>query len=77
MEHCVTFLYNPQANGHAEAAMKVIQKLINTTTKDGRLDDDDFAHGLLELRNNPRADGRSPSQVLFGHPLRSAIPVHH
>ncbi|XP_043224554.1 uncharacterized protein LOC122382811 [Amphibalanus amphitrite] len=25
----------------------------------------------------PRADGRSPAQVLFGHPLRSAVPAHH
>ena len=34
--------------------------------------------GLLELRNTPRADGRSPAQVLFGYPLRSgSVPMHH
>lgn len=77
VDHRVTSPYNPRANGHAEAAVKVVKKLINTTTKDGRLNEDDFARGLLELRNTPRADGRSPAQVLFGHPLRSSIPVHH
>ena len=24
----------------------------------------------------PRADGRSPAQVLLGRPLRSAVPAH-
>ena len=31
----------------------------------------------MELRNTPRADGRSPAQVLYGRPLRSAVPAHH
>ncbi|KAK3854724.1 hypothetical protein Pcinc_038818 [Petrolisthes cinctipes] len=35
------------------------------------------AHLITALRNAPRADGRSPSQVLFGHPMRSAVPAHH
>ena len=48
-----------------------------TTTRTGHLDEDDFARGLLELRNTPRAEGRSPAQVLFGHPMRSAVPAHH
>ena len=77
VEHRITSPHNPKANGHAEAAVKVVKKLIMTTTKNGRLDEDEFARGLLELRNTPRADGRSPAQVLFGHPLRSAIPAHH
>ena len=41
------------------------------------MDSDAYAEGLLELRNTPRADGRSPAQVLFGHPLRSTVPAHH
>ena len=77
VEHRITSPHNPRANGHAEAAVKVVKKLIMTTTKNGRLDEDEFASGLLELRNTPRADGRSPAQVLFGHPLRSSIPAHH
>ena len=57
--------------------MKVVKKLLLTTTQNGDLDDDAFARGLLELRNTPHADGRSPSQVLFGHPLRSSVPTHY
>ena len=48
-----------------------------TTTRNWNLDEDSFARGLLELRKTPRADGRSPAQVLFGHPLRSSLPAHH
>ncbi|XP_068207516.1 uncharacterized protein [Palaemon carinicauda] len=76
VEHRITSPYNPKANGHAEASVKIIKKLIMTTTKNGNLDADEFAHGMLELRNTPRADGRSPAQVLFGHPLKSFIPTH-
>ncbi|XP_068214008.1 uncharacterized protein [Palaemon carinicauda] len=77
VEHRVTSPYNPKANGHAEATVKIIKKLILTTTANGKLDEDEFARGLLELRNTPRPDGRSPAQILFGHPLRSRIPAHH
>ncbi|XP_064106762.1 uncharacterized protein K02A2.6-like [Macrobrachium nipponense] len=77
MEHRVTSPYNPKANGHAEATVKIIKKLILTITGNGKLDEDEFARGLLELRNTPRAGGRSPAQILFGHPLRSKIPAHH
>ena len=67
----------PQSNGHAEAAVKSVKRLIEKTTERGELDDDAFARGLLELRNSPRADGRSAAQVLFGHPLQSPVPAHH
>ena len=66
-----------RANGHAESAIKIIEKLIMTTSNNRQLDEEVFKRGLLELRNTPRADGRSPAQVLFGHPLRSGIPTHH
>ena len=66
----------PQSNGLAEAAVKVMKKLIATTTLRGELDDDNFQRGLLEYRNTPREGGLSPAQILFGHPLRSAVPAH-
>lgn len=65
-----------QSNGHAEAAVKTMKKLIATTTVNGDLDDENFQRGLLEYRNTPRAGGLSPAQILFGHPLRSAVPAH-
>ena len=66
-----------QANGHAESAVKAVKRLIKKSTSGGDLDTDAFAEGLLELRNSPRADGRSAAQVLLGHPLRSTVPAHH
>ncbi|KAK3874434.1 hypothetical protein Pcinc_020639 [Petrolisthes cinctipes] len=77
VEHRVSSPHNPRANGHAEAAVKAVKKLVMTTTERGQLDEDEFARGLLELRNTPKADGRSPAQILFGHPMRSCIPAHH
>ena len=77
VEHRVSSPHNPRANGHAEAAVKAVKKLVLTTTTNGHMDEDEFARGLLELRNTPRAEGRSPAQVLFGHPMRSCIPAHH
>ena len=68
--------YYPQSNGHAESAVKAVKHLIIKCTKNGNLDSDEFATGLLELRNTPREDGLSPAQRLYGYPLRSNIPVH-
>ena len=68
--------YYPQSNGHAEAGVKSVKRLIMKTTQHGELDCDEFARGLLELRNTPGEHGRSPAQVLFGHPLQSSVPAH-
>ena len=68
---------HPQSNGHAEAAVKAVKKLIIAASQGGTLDDEQLDRGLLELRNTPRADGRSPAQHLFGHPVRTPMPVHH
>ena len=67
--------YYPQSNGHAEATVKSVKNLIIKSTENGVLDTDEFALGLLELRNTPKSDGLSPAQVLFGHPIRSLVPV--
>ena len=69
--------HNPQSNGHAEAAVKLVKRLVQKSGVAADLDSDDFARGLLEIRNTPRSDGRSPAQVLFGRPLRSAVVAHH
>ena len=68
--------YYPQSNGHAEASVKSIKNLILKTTSNGNIDCDEFLTGLLELRNTPRQDGLSPAEVLYGHPIRSKIPIH-
>ena len=75
--HQVSTPHFPQSNGHAEAAVKAVKRLVKKICTRGDIDTDEFAQGLLELRNTPRADGRSPAQVLYGRPLRSAVPAHH
>ena len=68
---------HPQSNGHAEAAVKTVKKLVMAASQRGTLDEEQLDRGLLEIRNTPRADGRSPAQLLFGHPVRTPLPVHH
>ena len=69
--------HHHQANGHAESAVKAVKHLIAKTTTGGDLDVDSFQRGLLEWRNTPRADGRSPAQVLYGHPLPTFVFAHN
>ena len=58
--------------------MKTVKKIVSAASAGGQLNDEQLDRGLLELRNTPRADGRSPAQVLFGHTLRSgSVPMHH
>ena len=66
----------PSSNGHAEVNVRILKSLVAKTGCKS-IAEEKFMHGLLELRNSPRADGRSPSQVVFGHPMRSQVPMHH
>ncbi|XP_045105471.1 uncharacterized protein K02A2.6-like [Portunus trituberculatus] len=74
--HIVTSPHYPQSNGHAEAAVKSMKHLIMKTTPSGNIDAKEFARGLLELCNTPNHTGRSPSQHLYGHPLRPCVSAH-
>lgn len=76
VKHRPSTPYNPQSNGHAEASVKIIKNLVKKTTVNGNLDDDNFTKGLLEHRNTPNNTGYSPSQILYGHTLRSPVPAH-
>ncbi|XP_063590912.1 uncharacterized protein K02A2.6-like [Penaeus indicus] len=75
VRHDTSSPHYPQSNGHAEAAVKALKHLVLKVAPSGILNEA-FDRGLLELRNTPRQDGRSPAQVLFGHPLRSRVPAH-
>ena len=68
--------YYPQSNGRAEAAVKAMKGLILKAAPSGQLDDEAFQHGLLEWRNTPGSDGRSPAQLVFGRPMRTLVPAH-
>ncbi|XP_065190961.1 uncharacterized protein K02A2.6-like [Sycon ciliatum] len=63
----------PQSNGHAEAAVKAMKRLLLKTSSNGNLDTDAFRRGLLEWRNTPGPSGKSPAEHLLGHPLRSFV----
>jgi len=68
--------YYAQSNGHAEANVKILKALLmKMTTPD--INSEELIEGLIELRNTPRENGRSPCQIVFGHDLRSRIPTHH
>ncbi|XP_064081863.1 uncharacterized protein LOC135198221 [Macrobrachium nipponense] len=76
VHHITSSPHYPQSNGHAEAAVKAVKHLILKTAPTGNIDCEDFDRGLLELRNTPNQSGRSPAQVLYGHPLRTCVPAH-
>lgn len=76
VRHHVTSPHYPQSNSHAEAAVKAIKYLILKTAPSGNIECEEFDRGLLELRNTPNPSGRSPAQILYGHPLRSCVPAH-
>ncbi|XP_076028441.1 uncharacterized protein LOC143017536 [Oratosquilla oratoria] len=77
VRHDVSTPYHPQSNGHAESAVKAVKRLIIKVAPNGEIRHSDAFHrGLLEIRNTPNPDGRSPAQVLFGRPLRSCVPAH-
>ena len=57
-----------QANGKAEAGVKIVKNLLKKSSGDPYL-------ALLELRNTPRQDGnQSPAELMFGRSTRSTVP---
>jgi hypothetical protein len=74
--HAVSSPHYPQSNGHAESAVKTTKAIIKKTNPKSR-SCEEYAKAMLELRNTPRADGRSPAQIVFGRSMRSLIPVHY
>ena len=65
ISHETSSAYNPQSNGHAEAAVKSMKKLLAKTEPSA------FSSALLEWKNTPRQDGLSPAQCFFGRRLRT------
>ncbi|UYV63017.1 K02A2.6-like [Cordylochernes scorpioides] len=76
IEHSTSSPHFPQSNGLAESAVKAIKYLISKTTTNGNLKSDTFLESLMEFRNTPKAEGRSPAQIVFGAPTRTKLPLH-
>ena len=65
----------PRSNGRD---VKVTKKLIRRCwdPQQRQLDSDLWAQGVLQHRNTPGPDGRSPPEILYGHPVRDMLPAH-
>ena len=62
-----------QSNGEAESNVKKLKRLIQ---KCGGARNEAFNEGLMELRNTPLAGGKSPAEIVYGHPMRTRVPTH-
>ena len=73
--HRVSSAYNAESNGRAEVAVKSTKRLLmSNVDAGGSLNNDNFLRAMLTQRNTPDADCKlSPSQVVFGHPLRDTL----
>ena len=72
IEHETSSPYNPQSNGHAEAAVRDIKHLY-LKCKSAK---ENFPRALSAFNNTPREDGFSPTDLLFRRRLRTALPHH-
>ena len=64
--------WHSQANGAAEAAVKVAKRLLTKCQRSG----EDFHMGLLNLRNTPQEGvDSSPTQRLMGRRTKSTVPM--
>ena len=66
----------PQSNGRAELAVKSCKRMLRSNTdSNGNLDTARVTKALLQYRNTPILGlGMSPAYMLFGRPLRDALP---
>ena len=69
--------YYPHSNLRAETAVKSGKRiLLDNTKSDGTPDWDKVCRALMQHRNTPDAEfGLSPSQLVFGRPIRDFLPV--
>ncbi|MEM7478413.1 MAG: transposase family protein [Planctomycetota bacterium] len=76
--HDTSSPYYPQSNGRAEAAIKSIKKLIKRCwhCPPASMNIDEWTKALLQYRNTPPASGKSPAQLVYGHPVQDTLPAH-
>ena len=75
IRHRLSSAYFPQSNGRAEVAVKSAKRLLRANVgPTGSLDNDRFMRAMLQLHNTPDPDCNvSPSEVIFGKPIRDAF----
>ena len=77
VHHRRTSVANPHANNRAEIAVKTVKRLLmDNTSPTGSLDTDNFQRAILTYRNSIDPETKaSPALILFGRPVRDAIPI--
>lgn len=69
--HTTSVPNRQQANGKAEAAVKIAKQLLKKCSDSGT----DFWYALLHWRNVPNRTGSSPAQRLFSRQTRTGLPT--
>ena len=70
IEHETSSPYNPQSNGHAEAAVKAAKYLLLKTRPS------DFESALAAWRNTRRENKPSPNELMFCRKVRDGKAIH-
>ncbi|XP_038106836.1 uncharacterized protein K02A2.6-like [Culex quinquefasciatus] len=70
-EHTTSAPHHQQANGKAEAAVKIAKRLMKKADEAGS----DFWYALLHWRNVPNKVGTSPAARLFSRNTRCGVPT--
>ncbi|XP_062716953.1 uncharacterized protein LOC134292154 [Aedes albopictus] len=71
IDHVTSAPHHQQANGKAEAAVKIAKRLLKKAEETGT----DFWYALLHWRNIPNKIGSSPVARLFSRATRSGVPT--
>ena len=71
IEHVTSSPRHSQSNGKAESAVKIAKNLV----KKAEMDNKDVHLTILDWRNTPNADGKSPVQMLMSRRTRTLLPM--
>ena len=76
VRHRLASAYHPHSNQRAELGTKIAKRLIRENTdQSGSLDNDSFAHLMLNYRNTPCRDTKlSPAEIIYGRPVKDHLP---
>ena len=67
----------PRSNGRAESGVKAAKKLLRCwDLRRCRLDEEAWTRGILQQWNTPGSHGASPTQIIYGRPIRDTLPSH-
>ena len=76
ISHRTSSPHYAQSNGHAEAAVKSMKRLLRRCWRNGHLDEEKWTAAILQYRNTPSNQKASPAEILFGRPVQDRLPAH-